>query len=251
MSGADPDDHRFFGGQLKCRRSTAPAKVNIPEGTQSGQQFRLRNKGMSVLQSKIRGDMYIDAQVEIPVKLTKRQKELLREFDNAGGDEGSHPRSEGFFDKVKDFWEDLTEVVPRDTPHLQIRFTANYPPRTEPREGRVMSGDLKFGILEIGAGRMGQMNIRQISMTDGCVLAGATGRPGSDVVGQDAGTLAGVGSLGVAITDDTAAMIAGMDVVVDFTLPDVAVEAARLAAQAGAGHHRGYDRSLAGAGSRI
>ena len=96
-----------------------------------------------------------------------------------------------------------------------------------------MSGDLKFGILG-GAGRMGQMNIRQISMTDGCVLAGATGRPGSDVVGQDAGTLAGVGSLGVAITDDTAAMIAGTDVVVDFTLPDVAVEAARLAAQAGA-----------------
>ena len=46
-----------------------------------------------------------------------------------------------------------------------------------------MSGDLKFGILG-GAGRMGQMNIRQISMTDGCVLAGATGRPGSDVVGQ-------------------------------------------------------------------
>ena len=96
-----------------------------------------------------------------------------------------------------------------------------------------MGGDLKIGILG-GAGRMGQMNIRQISMTDGCVLAGATGRPGSDVVGQDAGTLAGVGSLGVAITDDTAAMIAGTDVVVDFTLPDVAVEAAQLAAQAGA-----------------
>ena len=53
--------------------------------------------------------MYIDAQVEIPVKLTKRQKELLREFDNAGGDEVHSPRSEGFFDKVKDFWEDLTE----------------------------------------------------------------------------------------------------------------------------------------------
>ena len=85
------------------------AKVNIPESTQSGQQFRLRGKGMSVLQSKIRGDMYIDAQVEIPVKLTKRQKELLREFDNAGGDEVHSPRSEGFFDKVKDFWEDLTE----------------------------------------------------------------------------------------------------------------------------------------------
>jgi len=85
------------------------AKVNIPEGTQSGQQFRLRGKGMSVLQSKLRGDMYIDAQVETPVKLTKRQKELLREFDNSGGSEVHSPRSEGFFSKVKEFWEDLTE----------------------------------------------------------------------------------------------------------------------------------------------
>ena len=85
------------------------AKVNIPEGTQSGQQFRLRGKGMSVLQSKLRGDMYIDAQVETPVKLTKKQKELLREFDNSGGSEVHSPRSEGFFSKVKEFWEDLTE----------------------------------------------------------------------------------------------------------------------------------------------
>ena len=110
LSGADPDDHRFFGGAIEVPAvDGSRAKVNIPESTQSGQQFRLRNKGMSVLQSKIRGDMYIDAQVEIPVKLTKRQKELLREFDNAGGDEVHSPRSEGFFDKVKDFWEDLTE----------------------------------------------------------------------------------------------------------------------------------------------
>ena len=85
------------------------AKVNIPEGTQSGQQFRLRGKGMSALQSKLRGDMYIDAQVETPVKLTKKQKELLREFDNSGGSEVHSPRSEGFFSKVKEFWEDLTE----------------------------------------------------------------------------------------------------------------------------------------------
>lgn len=85
------------------------AKVNIPEGTQSGQQFRLRGKGMSVLQSKLRGDMYIDAQVETPVRLTKQQKDLLREFDGAGGMETHSPRSDGFFSKVKEFWEDLTE----------------------------------------------------------------------------------------------------------------------------------------------
>ncbi|MEE2689626.1 MAG: molecular chaperone DnaJ [Pseudomonadota bacterium] len=85
------------------------AKVNIPDGTQSGQQFRLRGKGMSVLQSKSRGDMYIDAQVEIPIKLTKQQKDLLREFESVGGNETHSPRSEGFFSKVKEFWEDLTE----------------------------------------------------------------------------------------------------------------------------------------------
>lgn len=96
-----------------------------------------------------------------------------------------------------------------------------------------MAADIKIGILG-GAGRMGQMNIRQVAMTDGCVVAGVTARPGSDAVGQDAGTLAGIEALGVTVTDDAAQMIAGVDVVIDFTLPDVAVEAARLAAQAGA-----------------
>lgn len=96
-----------------------------------------------------------------------------------------------------------------------------------------MTSDLKIGILG-GAGRMGQMNIRQVAMTDGCVVGGATARSGTPAVGQDAGEIAGIGTLGVQLTDDSASMIAGVDVVIDFTLPDVAVEAARLAAQAGA-----------------
>ena len=96
-----------------------------------------------------------------------------------------------------------------------------------------MANDLKIGILG-GAGRMGKMNICQVAMTNGCVVAGVTVRPGSDAVGQDAGELAGIGALGMTVTDDVAEMIAGVDVVIDFTLPDVAVEAARLAAQAGA-----------------
>ncbi len=83
------------------------AKVTIPEGTQSGQQFRLRGKGMTVMNARARGDMYIEVQVETPVRLTKRQKELIREFEQAGG--GHSPRAEGFFSKVKEFWEDLTE----------------------------------------------------------------------------------------------------------------------------------------------
>lgn len=85
-------------------------KVNIPEGTQAGHQFRLRGKGMSVLRSSSRGDMYIHVTVETPVKLSKKQKDLLNEFDKTGGGASSFsPESAGFFDKVKDFWEDLKE----------------------------------------------------------------------------------------------------------------------------------------------
>ena len=85
------------------------AKVNVPEGAQSGQQFRLRNKGMSVLNAKGRGDMYIETVVETPVQLTRKQKELLREFDAAGGSRSHSPQSEGFFSRVKEIWEDLTD----------------------------------------------------------------------------------------------------------------------------------------------
>jgi len=84
------------------------AKVNIPPGTQSGHQFRLRSKGMSRLHNRGFGDMFIEARVETPVKLTKRQQELLREFDEAG-EEGSNPHTEGFFKKVKEFFDGLAD----------------------------------------------------------------------------------------------------------------------------------------------
>lgn len=83
-------------------------KVTIPEGTQSGHQFRLRGKGMSILRSSARGDMYIEVEVETPVKLNKKQKELLKNFEDSAGKETS-PATEGFFARVKDFWEDLKE----------------------------------------------------------------------------------------------------------------------------------------------
>jgi molecular chaperone DnaJ len=85
------------------------ARVTVPPGTQSGHQFRLRGKGMSVLRSPARGDMFIEAIVEIPVNLNKRQQELLREFEKAGDHAGTHPETEGFFARVKEFFEDLRE----------------------------------------------------------------------------------------------------------------------------------------------
>ena len=84
-------------------------KVTIPEGTQTGHQFRLKGKGMSVLRSTARGDMYIEVAVETPVNLSKKQRDLLKEFETAGGGKSHSPESESFFTKVKDFWADLKE----------------------------------------------------------------------------------------------------------------------------------------------
>ncbi|MBY0431115.1 MAG: molecular chaperone DnaJ [Rhodospirillales bacterium] len=86
------------------------AKVSIPAGTQSGHQFRLKGKGMSVLRSPARGDMFVEAMVETPVNLSKRQEDLLREFEKAGeGEAPTSPQSHGFFAKVKELWEDLKD----------------------------------------------------------------------------------------------------------------------------------------------
>jgi molecular chaperone DnaJ len=85
------------------------AKITVPPGTQTGHQFRLRGKGMSVLRSQARGDMYVQAVVETPMNLTKRQQELLREFDKEGEAGKTSPESEGFFSRVKEFFEDLRE----------------------------------------------------------------------------------------------------------------------------------------------
>lgn len=79
------------------------AKIKIPEGTQSGKQFRLRNKGMPILRSKDVGDLYVQTVVETPQNLTKRQRELLMEFETASSKETS-PESAGFFSRVKDFF---------------------------------------------------------------------------------------------------------------------------------------------------
>src|SRR5271166_504183 len=82
------------------------AKVKIPPGTQTGDQFRLRGKGFSVLRSAVRGDMYIQVAVETPQNLTRRQRELLEEFEaEAQGHGKGSPESEGFFSKVKEFFE--------------------------------------------------------------------------------------------------------------------------------------------------
>ncbi len=92
---------------------------------------------------------------------------------------------------------------------------------------------MSMGLVVVGAaGRMGRTLIRAIHETPGAALAGAVERPGSSFTGQDAGELAGVGRLGVAISDDPLPVFARADGVLDFTAPAATVEFAGYAAQA-------------------
>jgi molecular chaperone DnaJ len=96
-----------LGGEIEVPAiDGTKAKVKIPPGTQTGDQFRLRSKGFSVLRSAVRGDMYIQVAVETPQHLSRRQRELLEEFEaEAQGHGKGSPESEGFFSKVKEFFE--------------------------------------------------------------------------------------------------------------------------------------------------
>jgi molecular chaperone DnaJ len=76
-------------------------KLKVPEGTQSGATFRVRNKGVPALQSSGKGDMYVQVRVQTPHKLTKRQRELLAEL---GETIDNKPEPRSIFEKVKDIF---------------------------------------------------------------------------------------------------------------------------------------------------
>src|ERR1700745_2272366 len=82
-------------------------KVKIPSGTQSGRRFRIASKGMPVLRSRQTGDMYVQVVVETPQNLTKKQQELLAEFEKLSSG-ATQPEAAGFFTKVKDFFGSRT-----------------------------------------------------------------------------------------------------------------------------------------------
>lgn len=119
-------DHKLFerdGSNLFCRvpvsMSTAAlggnievptidggrGRVQIPAGSQSGRQMRLRGKGMPPLRGGGTGDMIIELAVETPVNLTSKQKELLKEFE--GEAQNNNPESSSFFSSVKTFWDSM------------------------------------------------------------------------------------------------------------------------------------------------
>jgi molecular chaperone DnaJ len=94
-----------LGGQIDVPTlDDVTSRVKIPEGSESGKQFRLKGKGMPVLRSSLQGDLYIQVEVETPKNLSRRQRELLEEFERESHKD-TNPSSNGFFSKVKEFFE--------------------------------------------------------------------------------------------------------------------------------------------------
>ncbi len=92
------------------------AELKIPAGTQPGDIFRLKGKGMTIYGRSTRGDMHVQAVVEIPRKLTKSQMDILAQFDGETESNENHPGSSGFWDKVKSLWQEEPEEKPTKKP---------------------------------------------------------------------------------------------------------------------------------------
>ena len=93
-----------LGGQIEVPTLDGTvSRVKVPEGTETGKQFRLKGKGMPVLRSTAAGDLYIQVDVETPKNLTRKQRELLEEFEKLSRKETS-PESTGFFARMKDLF---------------------------------------------------------------------------------------------------------------------------------------------------
>jgi molecular chaperone DnaJ len=95
-----------LGGEISIPTLDGEAKIKIPAETQSGQTFRLRGKGIKPVRQTSSGDLMCHVVVETPVRLTDRQKDLLRELEEINKKDGDkhNPRAKGFMDKVKEFF---------------------------------------------------------------------------------------------------------------------------------------------------
>jgi len=90
-----------LGDEIEVNTLEGKMKYIIPEGTQTGTTFRIKNKGIPSLKSKMRGDLYFTVKVNVPKKLSEKQKELLRQYAAISGDD-MEDQGKSFFDKVKD-----------------------------------------------------------------------------------------------------------------------------------------------------
>ena len=93
-----------LGGEVEIPTLDGHAKIKIPPETQSGKVFRLRGKGIKGVRSHAPGDLMCHMQIETPVNLSERQRELLREFESLSPGRNNNPRAQSFMDKVKSFF---------------------------------------------------------------------------------------------------------------------------------------------------
>ncbi len=97
-----------LGGELEVPTLDGRVKLKIPEGTQTGKQFRLRGKGVAPVRGGGAGDLMCRVAVETPVNLSRRQRELLEEFRGTlEGDSSHSPKASGWFEGMKRFFGDL------------------------------------------------------------------------------------------------------------------------------------------------
>jgi molecular chaperone DnaJ len=99
-----------LGGELEIPTLGGQVKLKVPAETQTGRMFRLKGKGVKSVRSHRVGDLMCRTVVETPVKLSRRQKELLHEFETSHkSDKTEHnPRTESWLSSVRDFFERLT-----------------------------------------------------------------------------------------------------------------------------------------------
>jgi molecular chaperone DnaJ len=92
-----------LGGEIEIPTLEGQARIKIPAETQGGKVFRLRGKGIKGVRSQAAGDLLCHVVVETPVKLSSRQKELLREFESLS-QQNNNPKAQSFMDRVKEFF---------------------------------------------------------------------------------------------------------------------------------------------------
>ena len=94
----------ILGGEVEVPTLSGKKKIVIPEGTQNGKTFRLRNEGIKYARSENRGDEIVEIKVETPTNLTDKQKEILREFDGSLDNKKNYKKAHSFKDKIKRFF---------------------------------------------------------------------------------------------------------------------------------------------------
>ena len=94
-----------LGGTIQVPTLGGSAEIELPEGVQPGKVFRLRGKGIKGIRSQMPGDLYAHITVEVPVRLTDKQKQMLRELDQSLSDAKHSPQTRSWKDRLKEFFQ--------------------------------------------------------------------------------------------------------------------------------------------------